>query len=276
MDVDLDKLRSFVAFAEALNFTHAAAALGISQPALHVKIKRLSDELGRVLYLRRGRQLLLTPDGVALLGHARELLDRHARLLSEVRGDPARPVTICAGEGSWLYWLGAVLVDPPHPVDVLVRNGHATLDAVRSGAAHVGVLSLDRPPDDLESVPLRAVPMVVALPAGHPLAAHPTLDLLDLAGVPLVAPPSGGPLRGRLESEVPDLLVAAEAVGWPITLRFVALGVGVAVVNGFCTLPDGVVARPLPEVPARTYFAVRRAAGSLGERRVWEALRALT
>jgi hypothetical protein len=41
-------------------------------------------------------------------------------------------------------------------------------------------------------------------------------------------------------------------------LHFVALGVGIAVVNACCRLPRGLVARPLPELPRRTYSVIRR------------------
>jgi DNA-binding transcriptional LysR family regulator len=275
MEFDLDQLRAFVAFAEALNFTHAARTLGISQPALHVKIRKLGEAMGLVLYVRRGRTLELTADGVRVLAFARELLERKARFVAELSGGAGGPVVVAAGEGTWLYWLGRLLLDPPHPVAVVVRDGPGTLAAVRAGEAHVGVVSLDALPEDLEAVPVATVPMVLAMPAGHVLAKAAAVGLEDLAGEPLVAPPAGGPLRRTLESEVPDLRVAAEARGWPLTLRFVQLGLGVAVVNGFCALPDGVVARPLPELVPRRYVAVRRLAASDAERTVWEAVRAL-
>jgi DNA-binding transcriptional LysR family regulator len=56
--------------------------------------------------------------------------------------------------------------------------------------------------------------------------------------------------------------VAVEANGWELALRFVELGVGVSVVSGFCRLPPGVVARPLPELPARTYHLFHRRGGT--------------
>jgi len=46
---------AFVVFAEHLNFTRAAHQLHISQPALHVQIKKLSDAIGRPLYRRNGK-----------------------------------------------------------------------------------------------------------------------------------------------------------------------------------------------------------------------------
>jgi DNA-binding transcriptional LysR family regulator len=43
-----------------------------------------------------------------------------------------------------------------------------------------------------------------------------------------------------------------------VTIHFVALGLGVAIVNGFCRLPAGVVARPITEMPGLEYHLVHR------------------
>jgi DNA-binding transcriptional LysR family regulator len=52
--------------------------------------------------------------------------------------------------------------------------------------------------------------------------------------------------------------VAVEASGWELTLHFVSLGLGLAVVNACCRLPPGLVARPLPELPRTVYRLLYR------------------
>jgi DNA-binding transcriptional LysR family regulator len=84
-----------------------------------------------------------------------------------------------------------------------------------------------------------------------------------------VVPPIGQPQRASLaqalaSAEV-DWRVAVEATGWELMLRFVALGVGLAIVNGCCRLPPGLVARPLAELPRVTYFVIHRAVGRLSD-----------
>ncbi|MBU6951758.1 LysR family transcriptional regulator [Hahella sp. HN01] len=49
-----DWIESFLVFSECMNFTHAAERLHISQPALHVKIKKLSEQLQTPLYRKSG------------------------------------------------------------------------------------------------------------------------------------------------------------------------------------------------------------------------------
>jgi LysR family transcriptional regulator, low CO2-responsive transcriptional regulator len=46
-------------------------------------------------------------------------------------------------------------------------------------------------------------------------------------------------------------------------LQFVALGLGVAIVNGTCTPPKGVAIRPVPELGHVTYRLLHRASAAL-------------
>lgn len=56
--------------------------------------------------------------------------------------------------------------------------------------------------------------------------------------------------------------VAVEASGWELMLRFVELGAGVAVVNGCCRVPKGLIARPMPDLPKRVYTLIKRPGGA--------------
>ncbi len=62
----LDTLRAFESAARHLNFTKAANELHVTQSALSQRIGALEDELGFPLFVRRGRQIVLTPKGGAI------------------------------------------------------------------------------------------------------------------------------------------------------------------------------------------------------------------
>src|SRR5262245_54064307 len=62
----LDTLRAFESAARHLNFTKAANELHVTQSALSQRIGALESELGFPLFLRRGRQIELTPRGGAI------------------------------------------------------------------------------------------------------------------------------------------------------------------------------------------------------------------
>jgi DNA-binding transcriptional LysR family regulator len=253
-----DALASFAVFADHLNFTRAADELHISQPALHVKVRKLAETLGRPLYTRHGRRLALTPAGEQVARFARDLDARMTTFLAEVGGTAAcRVPALAAGEGAYLYLLGNAV----HPGVRLINGDRArTLTAVRTGRADVGVAVLDVLPTDVEAELLASYPQTLVMPDDHPLTAKPHLTLSDLAGTALIVPPPPGPHRITLEralraAEVPWSL-AVEAEGWPLMLHFASLRIGLAVVNGCVPPPPGLAAREIIDLPAVPYYAL--------------------
>lgn len=265
--LDLDAVHAFVVFAEKRNFTHAAEELAISQPALHVKIRKLSEFIGSPLYRRNGRALELTAAGIEVARYGRELRGNVEEFLARLRGQSVNePVVLAAGEGSLLYLLADAIrayVDrAPAPLQLLTRDRDGTLEAVRNGEAQLGVATLDVLPSDLSAVPLLRAPQVVVMPSRHRLTRKRELDPRDLADAPLIVPPAGRPHReaiGRalLDAGVP-WTVAVEATGWPVMLAFVERGIGLAIVNSTCILPKGLTSRPLRGLAATHYHLLHR------------------
>ncbi|MFD3838259.1 LysR family transcriptional regulator [Streptomyces sp. NPDC058642] len=68
---DTVSLRYFLVLAQELNFTRAAARIGIAQPALSARMRRLEAELGTALLVRNTRSVVLTTAGAALAESAR-------------------------------------------------------------------------------------------------------------------------------------------------------------------------------------------------------------
>lgn len=73
-DLDLDLLRCFVMVAEQGGFTAAGSALGLTQSAVSLKIKRLEELVRRPVFRRTSRAVALTRDGETLLAYARRML----------------------------------------------------------------------------------------------------------------------------------------------------------------------------------------------------------
>lgn len=269
--VSPEALAAFVVFADQLNFTRAAEQLRISQPALHVKIGKLAQALGRPLYHRAGRRLVLTADGEAVARFARAHDERLAQFLAEFAGGaPQRPVVLAAGQGAYLYLLGdtirAVLADEPTRLRLVNCDHRQMLAAVRTGQAHLGVSVLDVLPEDLTAVAVATFPQMLFVPEGHRLArpGPGPVRLRELAGARLVVPPQHRPHRVLLEQALRGAgvawTVAVEAEGWPLIAQFVALGVGLAVVNGCVPPPAGLLARPVADLPPVTYHLVHQPA----------------
>jgi DNA-binding transcriptional LysR family regulator len=75
--LDLDLLKTFIKVADTGGFTRAGEALGRTQSAISLQIKRLEEAVGKTLFERTTRTLALTPDGERLLGHARHIMHAH-------------------------------------------------------------------------------------------------------------------------------------------------------------------------------------------------------
>ncbi|APR87526.1 LysR family transcriptional regulator YbhD [Minicystis rosea] len=264
--LDGDLLRAFAAFADTLNFTHAARRVGLSQPALFERVRRLGDLLGAPLYERAGRQIRLTDRGLRVAAHARETLARAEAFVRDLRGEPQREtVTLAAGEGAFLYLLGPALsrfAAEGTSLRLLTLGAPSACEAVRAGDADLAVGVLDLVPRELQARDVLRTPLCVAMAKSHPLARRRTLRLKDLASERLVLPPAGrshrdfiGRAIARLGHEVDPPI---EADGWPLMLQFAALGLGVAVVNGICAPPRGVILRPVPELGTVCYRLVTR------------------
>ena len=258
----VDDMRDFAVFADLLNFTRAAEQLHVSQPALHVKVRKLAEAVGRPLYVREGRRLVLTAEGdeVARLGRQAEHL--LADLLGRLEETP-EPVTLAAGEGTYLYVIGQAvrrLLAAGHQLRLVNTDATTAIAAVQNATADLAVAVSERVPRTLDTVPVASYPQVLAMPVEHPLAQRRSVRLRDLDGSALVVPPPGRPLRAALQAALRAAKVswhpAVEAEGWHSMLRFVALGVGLAVVNGCVTAPEGVVTRPIDDLPDVRYSAI--------------------
>ena len=106
--IDWLTLRSFVTVAEEGHITRAAERLDTQQPPLSLRIRALERRLDTQLFRRKPRGVELTAAGHVLLGHARTLLEQHARALDAVQR---------AGRGELgRLSIGTVPTGPMHPL----------------------------------------------------------------------------------------------------------------------------------------------------------------
>lgn len=80
--LDLEAVKAFVLTAELQSFTRAAEALGSTQSAISLKLRRLEEQLGRRLLERTPRQVRLSAEGAAFMEAARELVGAHERAIA--------------------------------------------------------------------------------------------------------------------------------------------------------------------------------------------------
>lgn len=85
-----EQVRTFLAVAQSLSFTQAAAALGLGQPTVSQHIRKLEEAVGRPLLVRDTRTVTLTADGEAMVGFARSILTAHTQAADYFTGAGVR------------------------------------------------------------------------------------------------------------------------------------------------------------------------------------------
>lgn len=81
ISIDHELLRCFVAIAETRTFTSAGEKLGLTQPRVSVRVKKLEERLKKSLIVRIKRSVRLTDDGEVLLKYARQMMNLNQEIL---------------------------------------------------------------------------------------------------------------------------------------------------------------------------------------------------
>jgi len=189
-DLDLRKVRYFIAVAERLHFGHAAAALHITQPALSRQIQQLERDLGVDLFVRSSREVALTEAGEQFFRSGRHLLAAARAARDDTRRAAAGDETLRVGFMLGINTEAALTAfSLRHPgIGVLLERlrwwNHG--EAVRDGRVDAGFVRLPIAGEGLELLPLYTEPLHVALPAEHPLVGKSALGIADLAAEPVL------------------------------------------------------------------------------------------
>ncbi|WP_049570449.1 LysR family transcriptional regulator [Streptomyces sp. SBT349] len=194
-DTEPRLLRAFVAVAEDLHFTRAAARLFVAQQALSRDIGRLERAWGVSLFTRDTRHVALTAEGERLLPRVRRVLAAHDELGDAVaaRGDRPLVVDTAAPVSTGRRVLAAAREAAPD-VEFVARFHSGLVRAAAEVAAGRLDVSFGRvaglPPAlraGLGHALIRYERAAVLLPAEHPLAARDEVELRALAGESLYA-----------------------------------------------------------------------------------------
>lgn len=275
-DVSLIALRVFREVAERGTFTAAASALGYTQSAVSRQIASLERAAGNQLLERRREGVALTAAGRVVLRNAAAVLDQLDATARELAGLPVEGGTVRLG---WFPSAGAVLlpraisaVRRTHPaITVTTREGSTPnlVRALRAGTIDLALIASAPPfrPPDAESPALKLETLAerslrLAVPAGHPLAAHDSVDVADLRGQRWIAgPASAGELWMGVWPGLDERPVIAHTVrDWLAKLHLVAAGAGLTTISASMAsaVPPGVrvvTVRGGPQELRRTILA---------------------
>lgn len=269
--MELRHLRYFLAVAEEGHMTRAAERLGIQQPPLSMQIRALERHVGMPLFRRH-------PKGVALTDGGRLFQEEARRIVDDVAAMQDRMGRVARGEQGLLR-IGFTSSAAAHPftpqalracrqafpgIRLLPSEDNAAniTELLASGRLHCGLIRVPvAQPEGIVFETLLREPVLVALPADHPLAQSPKgrrprpVGLADLRDESLVlvrrpgAPGLYGNLLALCEQQGFRPRIAAEVERMVTNLNLVAAGVGVSVVPASMQglQPGAVVYRPLVE-----------------------------
>jgi DNA-binding transcriptional LysR family regulator len=288
--MELRHLRYFVAVAEELHFSRAAARLHISPPSLTEQIRDLEQELGAALFTRTKRNVMLTDAGTRFLEEARLTLRQaeHAARVAKLagRGEMGRIEIGYASSAACSGLVTAAVAEyrRTHPLVTLSLSSMQAarqLQQLTEGRLDIGFLRTpSRYPVGIAAAIIARQAVVIALPSDHKLAKSRSVSAAMLAEEQFLVPTfsfeteiglhphasvitlrdEGHKLVGqqgnfvaRIVERIPDLFT---------TVTLVAAGVGIAAVPQSCSCLQipGVVYKPLsrPTEPVELAVAFRR------------------
>lgn len=269
--METHEIRYFLAMVRELNFTRAAAACNVSQPALTRAIQKLEAEFGGALFLRR-------PGRIEPTRLARELLPRLEAIEQGLSAVREQASAIIERQASSLRLGVMCTVGPTHLVDLLSRVQDAVpdvevslvdatagriVDLLVADEIDVGLTAWPEYPPTISVQPLLTERYVVAMREDDLLASEEAVSVDRLAGQSYIE---------RLGCEFDDFFEALHGA-WPVDLNvtysseredwvqgLMLAGMGCAIVPEFMGMPKGIVKRPLtaPEVSRTIGLATLR------------------
>lgn len=199
--MDFRILRYFLTVAKEQSFTKAAELLHITQPTLSRQLAALEEELGVTLFVRSGRKITLTEEGILLKRRALEILDLEERTLEELRvGDSfiEGTVTVGCGEFAVVETLAKICKNyrGKYPL-VQIAIHTATADTIQEmmnkGLVDIGLFMEPVNTEGLEYIRITGSDhWVVGMKPDDPLARKEYIQKEDLLGKPLILPERTG------------------------------------------------------------------------------------
>ncbi|MBV2191724.1 MAG: LysR family transcriptional regulator [Azonexus sp.] len=235
------QLETFATVARLGSFSRAAEALHLTQPAVSIQVRQITESIGLPLFEQSGREIRLTAAGQELLRTARELDDSWNRFESAVdalkglKKGRLRVALVTTAKYFLPRMLGAFCQRYPDiEIELEVANRARIIERLRANEDDLYIMSF--PPEELDVVatPFLDNPLVVVAPAAYPLPAGP-LSLADLAPHPFLLRETGSGTRKAVDRHLAAnglTLKVKLALGSNEAIRdLVASGMGLAILS---------------------------------------------
>lgn len=249
---DLQSLRIFLAACEARSMSRAAEQLNIALSAVSRRLSMLEDQVGAPLFVRRTHGIEPTAAGNTVMNYARDVLrlgDKLKISLDEHRAGIRGYVRISASSSALVQRLAGdlskfVTLNPQIKLDLEERPSAATISAVLSKQADIGIIVYESNVHGLKIRKYAGDRLSVAVPRGHPFTRRRQLRFADMLDEDVVALESGTATHRLLSSRAAELgrpiKVRVQVRSFEVMCLMISQGLGVGI------LPE-LAARPLSE-----------------------------
>lgn len=265
-------LRAFVALVHTRNFTRAAAACHLSQPAFSAVIQTLEEQAGVRLFTRTPRSVSLTPEGLLLEAAANRLLLDFDRAFDELedhvqkrkgRISFATLPSLAGGE------FPPVIAEfreryPGIEIDLKDVTADVCLELLRAEQVEFVVSAAVAPAPDLTSTRLVSDVFHLVCRDDHPLAGRKRLNANEVIRLPMVRFARSSSIRQHLDAAFypQQLPTEMEVYNLVTAAGLVAQGIGVTLVPTLALFEfqiQGLAAIPVTlPIPDREICIIRR------------------
>ena len=237
--MDLKQLEYYVTVIEKGSFSRAAIALHLAQPSVSRQIALLEHELGQRLLERTGRGVTATEAGLALLGHARVMIDSAAQAKFQIKEMSTEPTgkIVLGLPHRVASSLSVPLIDafrkqlPRAMISVVEGLSLSLREGLISGRIDMGLLFDPAPTPLLSYETLMREKLLLVTPKSFMLKKQ--VSLSDLTQFQMILPAAPNPIRSLVDAVLLPkkivLNVIAEVGAVHTALQLVEHGVGCAI-----------------------------------------------
>lgn len=206
------KVATLLAVAETLNYTKAAQALSLTQPAVSQHIRQLESEYGIQIFRRGEKPLTLTDEGRILVQYARKLSNLHERMLRQIENERRRLRQLSVGltptsASGGMTQLLAQYAEQSHcsKIQVHTADGRTLQSMLRNYDLDLAIIEGSVSETDFYCVPIETDQLFVMVSPHNPLSRKSVVTLEDLKQQKLILRDRSSGTRAVLENQIRQL-----------------------------------------------------------------------
>lgn len=242
MDINFELYKIFYHAAKSESFSSASRKLFISQSAVSQSVKHLEDKLGAKLFTRKGKQMVLTSEGILLLTHVEQaynFIKTAEHKIFEIQNMDAGEIRIGASDTVCRYHLVPYLekfnaLYPKIKIHVINRTSSQILNLLKNGMVDFGIVTLPVNDDDIAVSEFMNVQDIFVASEKYSDLMDISIDLRDITRYPLLMLEKNSSTRRNLDiyfrSIGTFITPEIELESVDLLVDFAKIGLGVACV----------------------------------------------